>query len=130
MKTLFTSLILCLAAIALFLAIKYTGIFYAAIAFTLIHSVVMRDVRQYLYAIAYIIDVLVQVFCGKFLQFIFCKTYYKNSAWGRAISISACLGSEELRGNLNKLGKALVRLLNKIEEDHCLMAWETEKRKL
>lgn len=117
-------------AIALFLAIKYTGIFYAAIAFTLIHSVVMRDVRQYLYAIAYIIDVVVQVFCGKFLQFIFCKTYYNNSAWGRAISISACLGSEELRGNLNKLGKGLVRLLNKIEPDHCLLAWEGEKRKL
>ena len=66
----------------------------------------------------------------EFLQFLFCHVYYNGSAWGRAISISACLGSEELRGNLNKIGKGLVYLLNKIEEDHCLLAWETEKRKL
>jgi len=130
MKTMLTSLLLYVVAVALFLAIKYTGVFYASIIYVIIYSIWVGSISQYLYACAYIIDVLVQVLCGKFIQLVFTKKIDTNAPWGRPISISACFGYEEINSNLNYLGVKMVTILNKIERNHCVLAYYSEKIKL
>ncbi len=125
-----TSIILLLVAVVGYLLLKYTGVLYTAIIYVVIYSIWVGSISQYFYLCAYIIDVLVQVFCGKFLQLLFCKKIDNLAPWGRPISISACLGYEEINGNLNKVGVKLVSILNKIERNHCVLAYYAEKVKI
>jgi len=130
MKTLLTSLLLLLIAVLGFLGIKYTGIFYTAVIYVILNSIWVGSISQYFYTCAYIIDVLVQVLCGKFIQLVFTKKIDTNAPWGRPISISACFGYEEINSNLNYLGVKMVTILNKIERNHCVLAYYSEKIKL
>ena len=130
MKTLLTSILLLLMALLGFLGIKYTGIFYTAVIYVIFNSIWVGAISQYFYTCAYIIDVLVQVLCGKFIQLLFTKKVDILAPWGRPISISACFGYEEINSNLNYLGIKMVALLNKIERNHCVLAYNKKKIKL
>ncbi len=125
-----TSIILLLVAVVGYLLLKYTGVLYTAIIYVVIYSIWVGSITQYFYLCAYIIDVATQVFCGKFMQLLFTKKIDLTAPWGKPISISACLGYEQLNNNLNKVGVWLVNYLDKKERNHCVLAYYAEKVKL
>jgi hypothetical protein len=80
-----------------------------------------------LFAIAYSIDVFGNVFCSQ----LFNITLIKHGGYQfgeRRETVSSVLGKNKIMGTLSKSGRVLAKILDSIDENHCINSIEQYKR--
>jgi len=97
--------------------------------FALVASVVMlfvKDSRErnsgfsmLFYSLAVAVDVFGNVMCADLFNI--CLIYHGGYRFGRVgETVSSVLGKNQMTGTLSKSGLAIVRVLDKVEKDHCI----------
>ena len=85
-----------------------------------------QRVSTYIRRNAVFVDILGNIICGPFFNLVLITKTATYKFGERPETVSKVLGMNELNGTLTKLGKRVVRILNKVEENHCLKATMTE----
>lgn len=75
------------------------------------------------------IDILGNVLCGDFFNYIL-RTKYSFHLFGKLrMTISEVLGLLERDGGLSGIGKLIAKILNKIDKDHCKNSIRDENKR-
>ena len=113
------NLLLLILAIALSIVLFPIGFIFALITFKF-------RLSDYYIAIAYSIDQLGNVIMAQMFNIILIQRdsifKFGNPDW----TISAVLGGNLKTNKLKKIGRALVNILDKIEDNHCVNAFNNE----
>ena len=93
----------------------------------LVWSCIKRP-KEYFWRIAISLDQLGNVVCGEPMNFLFIQDWSMNQFGNPDETISSVLGKNQLNGTLKPLGKNLVLLLGKLDNNHSIKSIERDEK--